>query len=112
VYDGRQYPTTPPAEDYRHPFGYNQAYSIWNQNNRPFRIIDFAAKRLNTMPDIIHKYGVNQATQHTEHKTFMLLHFEQDEKSCRWRGVLAEVWDDTKPKDYTSTHEFKYISER
>ena len=111
VYDGRQYPTTLPPEENRHPFGYNQAYCVFNQINRPFRVFDFEAQGLNAFgitPDIIHKYTVNETTPHTTHKYFMLMHYELNVKLCELKGVMAEVWDTTLPKDYLSPLDFKY----
>ena len=113
-YDGRQFGATVPDAQYLHPFTHNQAYCVWNQYNRPFRLFDFGAQGLNgagLLPGITHRYRIDEATEHTTGKWFMLLHYDQDIKLCSWKGVLCEVYDTNRPKDYTSPIDLKYITE-
>jgi hypothetical protein len=114
VYDGRQYPTTPPDAAFRKTFSHNVADAVWNQNNRPFRVFEFEAKGLNAagrFPDIVCKYEIAVSSAHSNAKTFMLLSYEQDVLKCSWSGVMAEVFDNTIAKDYSSAHSFKLITE-
>jgi hypothetical protein len=114
-YDGKQFTGAVPDAIYLHPFGFNQAYAVWNQYNRVFRTFDFKLQGLNgteTYPDIIHKYKINENSVHSNNKVFIMLHYEQDLHLCEWKGVMMEVFDTTIPKDYDSVHEFKYVSER
>lgn len=114
-YDGRQFGATVPAEEYLHPFGHNQAYCVWNQNNRPFRLFDFTAQGLNgsdLLPGITHRFQIADPSPHTEGKWFMMLHLDQDLKLCSWKGVMCEFFDEQRPKDYDSPIALKYISEQ
>jgi hypothetical protein len=111
-YDGKQFTGSVPSDIYLHPFGFNQAYAVWNQYNRPFRLFDFQLQGLSTKPDITHKYTINENSAHTNNKVFMMLHFDQDHDQCEWKGVMMEVFDTTIPKDYDSAHEFKYVGDR
>jgi hypothetical protein len=111
-YDGRQFNEVP-EDDYLHPFGFNQAYCVWNQYNRVFRIFDFQLQGLNggsVFPDIIGKYTIGEDSAHTMNKLFMMLHYDQDLNLCEWSGVMVEFFDTTIPKDYASPLEFKYIT--
>lgn len=115
VYDGIQFGSTVPAADYLTTFGKNQAFAIWNQSNRPFRVFDFQLQGLNTldvMPTMLHEYTINETTEHTTGKRFMLLHFDMDYKLCEWKGVMSEVADEAIPKVYNDSFESKYITER
>jgi hypothetical protein len=114
-YDGKQFTGAVPDAIYLHPYGFNQAYAVWNQYNRVFRLFDFQLQGLNgadTYPDIIHKYKINENSEHSYNKVFMMLHYDQDLNLCEWKGVMMEVFDTTQAKDYDSAHEFKYVSER
>jgi hypothetical protein len=112
-YDGKQFGATVPAMDYLHPFGYNQAYCVWNQNNRAFRIFDFQIQGLNgynTLPELSTLFRIQEVSDHTTNKLFMLVHFDQDTNLCEWTGLMIEVYDTSIPKDYLATLIFKYIS--
>lgn len=114
-YDGLQFGATVPDAANLHPFGYHQIYSVWNQNNRDFRVIDFKKQGMNgagLMPDIIHRWTINEEHPHTTNKWFALLHFDMDMAECETKGLLAEVFDTTIPKDYASPLTFKYVSDR
>jgi hypothetical protein len=104
-----------PSADYLHPFGFNQAFAVWNKNRRPFRIFDFHCQGLNSagsIPSMIHRITINEASQHTTNKRFVLFHFDMDYKLCEFKGVLCEAVDTILPNMYGDAYEFKYITER
>ena len=97
------------------PFGKYQVFSMWNQYRRPMRIfegsllgIDLSTE--NDLPDLVHRYVINAPSDHSAYKYFMLLSYEMDFKTCKWRGLFAEVYDTINGKIYVDAHEFKYIT--
>lgn len=115
-YAGNAFPGGLPSFEYLHPFGFIQAYAVWNQYNRVMRIIDaeiFGLKTddIETMPDLLHKYTLVDPTPHGNNKMFMLLHKEQDFDNNLLRGRLIEVFDTVRHKVYDDQFQFKYITE-
>lgn len=115
------FPAGPPDITYCHPFGYIQAFAVWNQHNRTMRKFEGNIDGLETglldgdslpdIPDCLHRYELTDADISTNNKYFMLLHREQDLNLSSIEGAfLAEVYDTTIPKVYDDTHEFKFLT--
>lgn len=115
-YAGHVYPLGLPGGVDPHPYGHMQAFSVWNQVNRQFRLFEVNVQGLDmetfAAPDLVNKYSITDNTSHTENKSFILLHFEMDVRRCAWKGLMVEVIDSTIAKDYAATKTFKYISDR
>lgn len=114
-YDGLQFGSTVPADAYLHPFGFNQAFSVWNKNNRSFSQFDIHCQGLNStvnIPSFMHRIGINEVSPYTTDKKFSLVHFDMDFKLCELKGLLCEVAQTGIPNVYTDTYQFKYVSER
>jgi hypothetical protein len=64
--------------------------------------------------DPTNRWLITDASDHTDNKTFILLHHSQDLNMCEWTGVMREVNDSTIPKRYTDVddHSFRYIYDR
>lgn len=112
----------PPDPTYLHPYGYIQAFSVWNQfkgyndptNDRGIGINIFSGSVLgltNAWPDLIHKYTLTDSNLQTVNRYFILISLSQDWKSCIWTAVLIEVYNTAIGKTYGDPFEFKYISE-
>jgi hypothetical protein len=105
----------PPA-DYMHPYGFIQAYSVWNQCRRTMRLFDCnimgLATQYNDPPDLMHSFEILDSSPHTQNKKFMLLHYDMDFYRCRWNGFFAEVYDTVLAKKYDDPFEFKFIEGR
>jgi hypothetical protein len=102
---------SPPSPDYLHPYGYIQAYSVWNQYKNANRIFSGAVLGLGSMwCDVFDKISLTDADTNTNNRYFMLISFEQNWKTALWSGVFIEDYNTVIPKDYSSPHEFKYIS--
>lgn len=115
-YDGAVFPDGVPSDEYLHSRGRTQAFSVWNQHNRTFRLIEATLQGLdsagdvinNGLPDTVHKWVMADVTPHTYNKFFLLLHYEMDFYKCPWKGFFTEVNDIGIAKDYASKYEFKY----
>jgi hypothetical protein len=110
-------PPYPPDAIYLHPFGWLQIYALWNQYNR--RMIELSGSatglKLGDMPpDLIDTYQVvattDAGTEVTTEKEFMLVGMEQDYQEGQWNLSLAETYDSTIGKDFTTPLTFKYES--
>lgn len=111
----------PPSPAYVHPYAYIQAYSVWNQykgyNNSLNRgiginIFDGSVKGLTaSWPDMLHKYSLTDINPQTNDRYFMLISFEQNWKTCLWRGVFIEVYNTAIGKSYTDPETFKYLTD-
>lgn len=112
----------PPDTNYLHPYGYIQAFSVWNQykgyknpaNDRGIGINIFQGSvygLTDSWPDLLHKILLTDANSQTNNRFFMLLSIEQDWKSCIWTAIFVEVYNRAIYKTYNDTFTFKYISE-
>lgn len=111
--------TPPIGSIYLFPFGQLQIYAVWNQyKNRTVELsgslYGLSYSSLGGFPDTIHNYQVDTgvtASEEVDNKNFMLVGMDQDSRSHEWRGVLVETFDTTIARDYSSPHEFKYLSD-
>jgi hypothetical protein len=108
-------PPYPPSSVYLHPFGWLQIYAVWNQYNRRMIELSGSATGLkldNVPPDLIDTYQViattDAGTEVTSVKEFMLVGMEQDYQEGQWNLSLAETYDSTVGKDFTTPLTFKY----
>lgn len=103
-----------PDPTYLHPYGEIQAFDVWNQFRRLMRKFDGDVDGLESnteLPDLKYKYFLTDASQNTNNKMFMLIHFDQDQHTCEWNAFFYEVQDTTIINDY-SGHEFKYLADK
>lgn len=106
-----------PAQGFIQPYGYWQAYAVWNQFRRAMRIFEATVDGTDSdsdIPDLIHKYKLTDIDANTTNGTdqfrlFQLLHMEMDFHLCSWKGYFIEVLNNVVEKQYTGL-EFKYIS--
>jgi hypothetical protein len=83
---------------------------MWNQYRRLFRTIRASLYGLNGvehLPGLINEYIHADNSPHSNNKRWMLISYEQDLRTCKWRGVFKEVTDVTILKEYP-TQEFRY----
>jgi hypothetical protein len=115
-YNGAVFPN-PPDPIYFNTRGRTQAFTIWNQHNRTFRILDSKLDGLlttgdvqgNGIPSCVHEWMHADSTPHTTNKLFLLLHYDMDFYLCSWTGYFMEVLDKGIDKEYASPYEFKYL---
>jgi hypothetical protein len=113
----------PPDTTYLHPYGYIQAYSVWNQYKgynltspaiRGIGINIFAGSvkgLTDVWPDLLHRYTLTDLNQQTIDRYFLLISLEQDWKSCIWTATLIEVYNRVILKSYSDPLSFKYITQ-
>ena len=110
-----------PSQDYLHPYGYIQAFSVWNQykgynTSSPVRgiginIFSGSVKGLtDDWPDLLHRYNLTDTNLQTINRYFILTSLEQNWKTCIWTATLIEVYNRVIFKSYSDPFEFKYIS--
>jgi hypothetical protein len=110
--------TTSPDAQYIHPYAHLQAYDVWNQHRNSFvkfqgtmQGLDGASVDDNgyiNHPHLIHTYFLQDSTDNTINRQFMLLSFDIDFYSCEWKGTLIEVYNSDKGKSYLDNLEIKY----
>lgn len=94
-----------------HPYGWLQAYSVWNQFKLGNRILSSSELGLGSMwPDALDKVQITDTNPHVNDRYFMLISFEQNWKTALWSGVFIEDYRTDIDKDYTSPHELKYLT--
>jgi hypothetical protein len=113
-------PSGPTSLDQVHPFGYLQAFSVWNQFNRYMRKFEGDVDHipLDTLdsigdvdiPDLLHKYYLTDPSEDTVNKYFQLLHFSQNLFLCESEKYFHEVYDTAEGKVYDDDHRFRYIT--
>lgn len=103
---------TPPTE--MKPYGWFQAESVWNQYRRVMRILDGKLLGITEtdLPDLIHRFTLNDPSPHTRLRYFMCLHFSMSLKTCTWTGYVAEVFKTDEPKVYDDPVVFRFIESR
>lgn len=110
----------PTSSSSLHPYGYIQAFSVWNQfkgvndptNGRGLGINIFSGSVVgltSNWPDMIHRFTLTDLNVQTNDRYFMLISMEQNWRTCIWTATLVEVFNSTVGKTYTDTFEFKYI---
>jgi len=111
-YDSRL--TSSPTTADIHPFGWFQAFAVWNQKNRVMRIADGKLKGATEgdLEDLTHLYILGDQSPHSENRYFMCLHYDLSAKYRKWTGYFIEVIKTDVPKTYTDTAEFKYLENR
>lgn len=105
----------PPDTSSLHPYGYIQAYSVWNQFRNSVRIFDAVLYGLldssDVWPDLWQKYVLTDVNQGSINRYFMLISLKQNWRTCKWSGVIIEVFRTDIPKSTTDTFEFKYLTD-
>lgn len=111
----------PPSDDWIHPYGYIQAFSVWNQykgyNNNLDRgiginVFSGSVRGLtSSWPDLLYRYTLEDVNAQTINRYFILISMEQDWRSCIWRATFVEVYNRVILKSYDDPFEFKYISQ-
>lgn len=94
--------------------GKHMIYALWNQYRREMPYFEYSIQGKEgetTIPDIINKFEITDAHLAALNKKFQMLTFEMQIKECEYTGLLAECYDSVLGNDYTSDHEFKYVSE-
>lgn len=110
-----------PNQDYLHPYGYIQAFSVWNQykgynTGAPIRGIGiniFAGSVKNLTdewPDLLYRFSLTDANPQTVNRYFILISVEQDWKACMSTMTLIEVYNRVIFKSYDDDFTFAYIS--
>lgn len=101
----------PPDSTYLHPYGYIQAFSVWNQYRNANRILSGGVLGLGSMwCDALDKVSLTDNNPNTNNRYFMLISFEQNWKTALWSGVFIEEYRTDIGKIYTDTEEFKYTT--
>lgn len=115
-YDGQAFPSGIPSSEFLHPFGYQLAYSLWQQYRTFKRSIDsdfygLKSFAVATIPDLHKQFFFTDNNPNVNNKYFILLHYEQDFDSQIWKAFFREVYDTTVGNVFTDPYEFKYITE-
>lgn len=117
-YDASKQPSGPPDSTYHKRYGEIQLFDVWNQHKNEMRVIQGnmqgvdLEKLFESLPfpaHLICKWSLTDTSPHVANKFFLLLHSDQGHANGEWTGVLREVVDLARAKDY-SNHDFKYIS--
>lgn len=111
----------PPDTTYLHPYGWIQAYSVWNQykgyNNslsRGIGINIFSGSVVgltDAWPDLLHRYELTDFDLQTINRYFILISFEQNWKTCLWSATFIEVYNRVILKSYSDSLTFKYLEQ-
>ena len=120
-YSSQEFATGYPTNSsYLHPYGYIQAFSVWNQfkgvndpvNGRGLGINIFSGSIVgltDDWPDMIHRFSLTDLNIQTNDRYFMLISMEQNWKACIWTATLVEVFNSTVGKTYSDSFTFKFI---
>lgn len=102
----------PPIDQtYTHPYGYIQAFSVWNQYRNANRIFSTSVLGLGSMwVDALDKISLTDNNPNTNNRYFLLISFEQDWKTALWSGVFIEDYRTDLGKVYDDDHEAKFIT--
>jgi hypothetical protein len=112
--------TSIPDDIYCHPYGYIQAFDVWNQYRNTLRKFQATLQGLGygsvdqstlflSYPSLVHRYYLQDTNDNTNDRYFMLLSFDIDWKTCEWTGTLIECYNTTTGKHYDDNLETKYI---
>jgi hypothetical protein len=104
----------PPSIEYIHPYGYIQAYAVWNQYRNANRIFSTTLLGFGESgwPDLLDKIALTDNNANTNNRYFLLISFEQDWKSGKWRGTFIEDYRTDIGHVYSDQHEFKYTTKQ
>jgi hypothetical protein len=94
-------------------FGAYQDFALWNQYNRTIRKFQANLEGLDAdtqIPTMIHKFYFTDSSLATDSKIYQLLNFDMDLATCQWSGTFGDVYDTADGKEYTSAHQFKYLT--
>ena len=120
-YNSQPFATGYPTDStYLHPYGYIQAYSVWNQfkgvndpvNGRGLGLNIFGGAVVgltDDWPDMIHRFSLTDLNAQTNDRYFMLISMEQNWRTCIWIATLVEVFNSAVGKTYGDPFEFKFI---
>lgn len=93
------------------PFGWIQAYSVWNQYRLSNRIFQTQMQGFgNDIPSLVHKYSITDSSPHSVNRNFLMLTCEKDLFNCNMTGTIEQVYHTVDGKSYEDPHELKYIS--
>lgn len=102
----------PPIDQtYTHPYGYIQAFAVWNQYRNANRIFSSSVLGLGSMwVEPLDKISLTDNNPNTNNRYFLLISFEQNWKTCLWSGVFVEDYRTDLGHVYDDTHEAKYLT--
>lgn len=101
----------PGAGQFVKPIGWHQVYGAWNQVNNTLRKFSSSVLGIGAAwPDIIHSYAITDADANTTYRCFLLISQDMNLKSCQSNMTFVEVYRSDIEQDYTSDHEFKFIT--
>lgn len=101
----------PPGPDYVHPYGYIQAYSVWNQGrNGLSKISGNILWNAGAFPDLINRFTLSDPNDNTNNRYFIVLSMQQDWKRCVMNCTVCEVYNTVTGKVYSDPFTFKYIT--
>lgn len=92
------------------PYGWHQAYAVWNQYKQAVRIISGSLQGLgNPWPGLLHRFTLTDTNANTVNRYFLLISFTQDWKTGSWNGTFVECFRTDLGKSYDDPHTFKYL---
>lgn len=101
----------PPDDTYLHPYGYIQAYSVWNQYRRgPNKLQGSVIWSAGDWPDIVHRYAFSDTHSSTVNRQFVLISFSQDWKRNIMTCTFVECYESSEGKIYSDPFTFKYLT--
>jgi hypothetical protein len=112
-YNAAVYPDGPPDPTYVHPYSEIQVYDVWNQFNLDKRIFEATLQGLDLAAldgdlernnaHLVHKWSFTDIHEDTNNRFFQLLSFDQDNRTCEWKGTFREVYNilPEREKQYT-----------
>lgn len=100
-----------PTLDQVKPFGWHQAFGVWNQHKQATRIFTGSLQGLGAdWPDLMHRYVLTDSNPNTDDRYFLLISFQQDFRTSSWRATFIECYNSTVGRTYDDPEEFKYIT--
>lgn len=103
--------TGQPDADQIQPYGWHQAYAVWNQYRMAVRIFTGSLQGLgDDWPDLLHRIILTDNNPNTTGRYFLLISFQQDWRTGSWRGTFIECFNEDNPRSYTDPEEFKYLT--
>lgn len=101
----------PSDTEFIKPFGWHQAYAVWNQYRLANRVFQMQSQGFGSdIPHPVHKFAITDFSPHSINRYFLMITFEKDLFLCNMTATLEQVYHLTEGKSYDDPHEFKYIS--
>lgn len=94
------------------PYGWHQAFAVWNQYRTGIRVFTGSLQGLgDDWPDLLHRFTLTDSNPNTTGRYFLLISFQQDFRTSSWRATFIECYNEDTGRTYDDPHEFKYLTQ-